>query len=599
MKTRKRRHKLMIQMSIIAVLIFIVTLSYIIVSDYYITRNAYLSSKNEMMERDMKIMRNDLQSVPSLDWFLGYLEDHESDITRELTQEEKKIESSKAFEKYTTDLIVNKVSPKSDDDSLYQLLYARALYNIIFISMESRIQLNYSEINFTHIIDENNEYMICGVTQDTRIEDKYNSGLGYVFFHDDSENSSLKRLYSGELDNSTKIMYEPYYDSEDDKYYYIGYTSITTIGNDRYVESVVYDWTDYHGQLIKTAISSIITGFIILVVIYTALVLLLYFKAVSPIQKITSAILQYMEDKSSTDVSDKMDSIKVKNEIGVLAHSFSDLTTEIERHTSDILRLNGEKERMEGELSIAAKIQADALPRSFPPFPDRKEFDIYASMTPAKEVGGDFYDFFFIDQDHFAMVMADVSGKGVPAALFMMTAKTLIKNRAQMGEYSPSRILMDVNDQLYDEDGAGMFVTVWLAVIDLTTGKGMAANAGHEHPVLKRNGGKFEMIKYKHSPAVASIDSIRFKEHEFEMAHGDTVFMYTDGVPEANNKEDQLFGNERMIDALNIDPDASDEKLLKNVKQAVDEFVGDAPQFDDLTMLGFTYYGKEGKNDRA
>ncbi len=192
------------------------------------------------------------------------------------------------------------------------------------------------------------------------------------------------------------------------------------------------------------------------------------------------------------------------------------------------------------------------------------------------------------------MVMADVSGKGVPAVLFMVIAKTLIKNSAQAGEYSPSKILSDVNEQLCEGNKAELFVTVWLAIVEISTGKGMAANAGHEHPVLKRKGGKYELIQYRHSPAVATMEGMKFREHEFEMNPGDSLFVYTDGVPEATNAQNELFGTERMLDALNSVTDPSNEELLKNVKKCVDEFVGDAPQFDDLTMLGMTYYGKEG-----
>jgi sigma-B regulation protein RsbU (phosphoserine phosphatase) len=188
--------------------------------------------------------------------------------------------------------------------------------------------------------------------------------------------------------------------------------------------------------------------------------------------------------------------------------------------------------------------------------------------------------------------MADVSGKGVPAALFMVIAKTLIKNRAQMSnDYSPAKILIDVNNTLCEGNEAELFVTVWLGIIDLRTGKGMAANAGHEHPAIRRANGEYELCIYKHSPAVATMEGIRFREHEFEMHHGDTLYVYTDGVAEATNANNELFGNERMLAALNADPSLPPKDILKKVKESIDEFVGEAPQFDDITMLGFTYLG--------
>ena len=243
---------------------------------------------------------------------------------------------------------------------------------------------------------------------------------------------------------------------------------------------------------------------------------------------------------------------------------------------------------------MAAKIQANVLPNTFPAFPTHREFDIFATMDPAKEVGGDFYDFFLVDDDHLALVMADVSGKGVPASLFMTIAKTLIKNRAQLGE-SPSEILYNVNNQLCDGNEAELFVTVWLAIIELRTGKGIAANAGHEHPALRRKDGSFELVLYRHAPAVATMEGMRFKEHEFQLNPGDTLFVYTDGVTEATNTKDELFGTQRMLDALNRDPNAAPKKLLDAVRNDIDEFVGAAPQFDDITMMGVKYDGPEDK----
>lgn len=247
-------------------------------------------------------------------------------------------------------------------------------------------------------------------------------------------------------------------------------------------------------------------------------------------------------------------------------------------------------QRLSTELDLASNIQTNTLPRIFPAYPERKEFALHASMTPAKEVGGDFYDFFFVDDDHIALVMADVSGKGIPAALFMMVSRTLIKNRAQMGG-SPSEILYDVNNQLCEGNVADLFVTVWLAILEISTGKGMAANAGHEHPALRRAGGEFELVKYKHSLAVAAMEGMVFKEHEFELKPGDTLFVYTDGVAEASREDHTLFGPDRMLQALNKDPDAAPDRLLTNVMEGIQEFVQEAEQFDDITMLSLKYFG--------
>ena len=242
------------------------------------------------------------------------------------------------------------------------------------------------------------------------------------------------------------------------------------------------------------------------------------------------------------------------------------------------------RQRIETELNVATQIQADMLPRIFPAFPERREFDIYASMTPAKEVGGDFYDFFLVDDDHLALVIADVSGKGVPAALFMVIAKTLLKNAVQMG-LSPKAALEKVNNQLCENNEAEMFVTVWLGVYEISTGRLIAANAGHEYPAIRRWGGEFELFRDPHGFVLAGMEDARYREYELEIGPGDTLFVYTDGVAEATDAADTLYGTERMLVALNGEGALAPEGLLRQVKADIDRFAGAAPQFDDITML--------------
>ena len=286
---------------------------------------------------------------------------------------------------------------------------------------------------------------------------------------------------------------------------------------------------------------------------------------------------------------DNRTQVSTDDEIGSLADSFNHMTDSLQKYIADLKDVTAKEERIVGELAAATNIQASMLPRNFKDI-SRREFDLYASMAPAKEVGGDFYDFFLIDDDHIGLVMADVSGKGVPAALFMVVAKTLIKNRALLGE-SPAEILKNVNEQLCENNDADLFVTVWLAIIEISTGKGIAANAGHEHPAIRRAGGQYELVSYRHSPAVATMEGLRFREHPFELHPGDRLFVYTDGVPEATNAANELFGNDRMLEALNRNPDALPINLLNTVRKEIDDFVGDAPQFDDITMMNFFYTG--------
>ena len=280
------------------------------------------------------------------------------------------------------------------------------------------------------------------------------------------------------------------------------------------------------------------------------------------------------------------------DEIEVLARAFEELSQRTKLYIQEITQITSEKERIGAELNVATQIQADMLPGIFPPYPDQTEFDLFATMTPAKEVGGDFYDFFMTDENHIALVMADVSGKGVPAALFMVIAKTILKNRAMLGG-TPSEILRDVNEQLCDGDKTQLFVTIWLAIIDIRTGKGVAANAGHEHPALSRHGGPFKLVKYRHSPVIGMLDDIDFQEHEFQLGPGDALFVYTDGVTEANDADGRLFGDDRLIEAINTNPDVPPEGVIENVRAGIRRFVAGAEQFDDITMLCFKFNGPD------
>ena len=244
-----------------------------------------------------------------------------------------------------------------------------------------------------------------------------------------------------------------------------------------------------------------------------------------------------------------------------------------------------EKERIAAELSLATRIQISALPKELP---EREKFHVYASMTPAKEVGGDFYDFFMMDEDHLGLVIADASGKGVPAALFMMVSSALIRNAA-MGEHSPAKVLMTVNHQLCTRNPEEMFVTVWLGVLEVSTGKLTAANAGHEYPILKRPGESFELFKDRHGLVIGAMDGARYREYEILLEPGAKLFVYTDGLSEATNASTEQFGTDRTLEALRGREDGSPEELVGAVHDAVEAFVADAPQFDDLTMLCLEY----------
>ena len=251
-----------------------------------------------------------------------------------------------------------------------------------------------------------------------------------------------------------------------------------------------------------------------------------------------------------------------------------------------------EAEQFEKELEYAKNIQRSALPSLFPPYPDRKDFDIYATMDPAKEVGGDFFDFELLESRRLAFCVADVSGKGVPAALFMMRAKTLIKSYGVAGLH-PDEILKSVNEELCKNNDAGMFVTCWLGILDTETGLVEYANAGHNPPLLKTSGGEFVFLNgEKPGFILAGMENIRYQRHEIRLTAGDEIFVYTDGVTEATNSENELFGNERLKDALDSFASANCTEKCILLRKSIDAFVGNAPQFDDITMLSLRYNGE-------
>ena len=338
-----------------------------------------------------------------------------------------------------------------------------------------------------------------------------------------------------------------------------------------------------HGAARSSQTSLALTLLILLLAALAALALA--GRVVKPLEHMTKRI----NSLSGNDQAFEMEDIyRTNDEIEILAESFETLSARTRNYIDQITRITAEKERISTELSLATRIQADMLPNIFPAFPERPDFDIYATMSPAKEVGGDFYDFFLIDETHLGLVIADVSGKGVPAALFMMVSKILVQNAAMSG-CSPAQALQTVNEQICMNNREGMFVTVWFGVLDTATGTLTAANAGHEYPAVKHPGGDFELMKDKHGFIIGGMEGCRYKEYELTLEPGSKLFLYTDGLPEATDAEEKMFGTDRMITALNEVPDAAPEEILKHVHKAVNSFVGEAEPFDDLTMLCLEY----------
>jgi len=359
------------------------------------------------------------------------------------------------------------------------------------------------------------------------------------------------------------------------------------------------------GDLIRS-MRAFALQFAIMVIAATALISLLSARRIKngparDLNAIARAAQNYTADrKNGIADTDHFKSLNIRSgdEIENLAAIMADMEHQLSDYEENLTAVTAEKERIATELEMAAAIQSHMLPSTFPVFTDRPEFEIYASMQPAKEVGGDFYDFFTVDSDHLALTIADVSGKGVPAALFMMTSRTMIKDAALSG-ISPAAVLERVNAQLCENNPDNMFVTAWLGILEISTGRLIWSDAGHE-PLILWHDGAWTVVPKPQSPAAAAFEpeilaldvEPPFRDNVLQLFPGDTLFQYTDGVTEAMTETREQFGRDRLLAALTEAGSTDPEKLLGSVQSSVNQFVKGAPQFDDITMLCMQYRGE-------
>lgn len=344
-------------------------------------------------------------------------------------------------------------------------------------------------------------------------------------------------------------------------------------------------------ELLGDVIRRIWGMFLALIIICFGITYAVYRVLSANLNKPISLLLKKTAQFGAGDLDAKIE-ISSPEEFSVLAKSFNKMTGDIKRHVEKMTEINAEKRRIEAELEIAKSIQHSNLPNVFPPYPEREDFDIYASMSAAKEVGGDFYDFFMVDDSRFAFLIADVSGKGIPAALFMMTTSTLIRNLGQTG-LLPEALMTRVNKQICKSNDQDFFVSVFLCSLDSPSGRLTCVNAGHNPPLVRRAGGEWEYLKCAPNLVVGALESTQYSSFWLDLRPGDSVFLYTDGVTEAQNSRGELFGEERLRDCLNrLSANGDDvRQLLLDMEREIAEYAGGEPQYDDVTMLAFTYRG--------
>ena len=314
-------------------------------------------------------------------------------------------------------------------------------------------------------------------------------------------------------------------------------------------------------------------------------------KRVEPINRMTERI---REMNSESDLFEMEELYRTGDEIETLALTFAEQSRRLKETTEENLRNATEKERLKAEMGLAMKIQESMLPHTFPAFPDRKDFDLYAHMAPAKTVGGDFYDFFFVDEDHLALVIGDVADKGITAALFMAQSKQVLQNQLLRHNGDVKAAMEEANRRLYQESVEDMFVTVWLGVVSFSDHTLTFIDAGHDYPAFAKGKEGFSIVKDNHSFLMAALPETGFRLNTVDLSYGDRLFLYTDGVIDTHNENDEMFGKDGMLAALNEDDTLSPEELDKRVRLRAREFAGDREQFDDTTTLVFYYYGKRG-----
>ena len=383
-----------------------------------------------------------------------------------------------------------------------------------------------------------------------------------------------------------------------------GIIKTTLKGKEVYIIYDTIEYTDWTFAVVldvdsiiapaKESSRYIMKTILLLLAINAVIFTVMIFYAKKDAYSLSAPIIQLTNDvkKIGDGQLDYSSSIKTADEIELLSRSFEDMTVSLKQYIENLTSITKEKERIGAELDVAAHIQSSMLPCIFPAFPDSNEFDIYATMNPAKEVGGDFYDFFMVDNTHIAIVMADVSGKGIPAALFMVIGKTLIKDHTRC-DCDLGEVFTTVNNLLCESNSEGLFITAFEGVLDIVTGEFKFVNAGHEMPYISKKGSPFEPYKIKPGFVLAGMEDIQYKAGSMMLEPGDKIFQYTDGITEATNENNELYGMDRLTNVLAECSKKPPSEILPYVKQDIDKFVKDAQQFDDITMLCLEYKSKK------
>lgn len=587
-ETKKNKNKISLIFEV--AVFFLISLTITGILSYSVFKNiADISVKRDkeiLSEGIAKDVKKSVSHYDSYEWVIEYWIKHIDELDVEYDKSDVTHEKEKAFLKKHPDITFDsilgyEIENMSEED---KKLFAEIMYNKMLMRLNDiKDAYNVKYVYFFYVDDDANTMTNLVSAADSTMQRGDEIGNAFKLGTTIENEPDQKKAYKQINKNVDHLVIT---EENVNRYHYF-----TTISDKTIIIGVSFDISIIKGAVEDRMVQYMVLFMLIQMNFSVLCLLLIYIFALRPLRSVKETMDEYTDTKESEQVLQHLKRIKSRNEIGSLANDLGDMIVEIDDHLEKIKTITAENERINAELDIARKIQADMLPRNFPAFPDNPEIDVYATMDPARHVGGDFYDFFMTDENHVALMVADVTGKGVPAALFMVVAKTLLKYRTIMGG-RPADILSDVNNRLREGNEANLFVTVWLAIIDIRTGEGIAANAGHEHPVLKHENGEYELVKYEHSMVLGVMKNMSFEDHTFKLEPGDRIFAYSDGVPEATNVDKELYGTDRMLVALNKNPKADLEQTLKDVRADIDEFVGEAEQFDDITMLLFDFKNK-------
>ncbi|MBQ9419007.1 MAG: PP2C family protein-serine/threonine phosphatase, partial [Synergistaceae bacterium] len=540
----------------------------------------YMSGLIDNKRRLTNYVENMMSGYASIGWLLDYwLENYELiDTARNFTDMRK-------YNQIPFDVLINRKiitarELETNLEPLQQLLFAEYCYR--------EIMTEYDEIKTMlqpHILycvrpleTEINSAFVFFNAVDKNINDEFiKEQLGTIWSLDMAKHPVIRDMYatgreSDEFEHVKVKKQEILY----------GYMPLVVNGEILCHITAAFLWDDVKNAIYDSLISVEVKNALLLTAAGIALMILLYVMMLRPLSKVQSSVREFTRRKDSASIVDELETITARNEIGRLADDVSLLAVTLEQYNEEATRLSAEKARINTELSLAATIQEGILPKDFP---EAKEFSMFASMRPAKGVGGDFYDFFMIDDDHIALVIGDVSGKGISAALFMMTAKTVLKDCALSSSDTVQNIIRKVNDKLCEGNEAMLFVTLWFGIMTISTGEINYVNAGHEFPALRRENGHFQIISDIHSRPLAILQNLTFSSGKIKLSKGDAIFLYTDGVVDAANELDEQFGEGGLTEALNEIPNGSPRELENIVLKKINDFTGNISQFDDITML--------------